>query len=231
MYAPFPANEWRYCQYAQFLAEEEKVLGTVQNYVGTVKVLHKLQGYTTPSPGQIHYKMLSNGIKSGCLKPVKQAEPLTHDVLLLIFTQVNFADEVQVVTWVAVLVGFSLVLRVSNLGPASRAKFHSAQHFLRSDLIYKKGFWTMNVRWTKTVQYRNKIMATLLVPARFKEICPQHWVKRMTTLIPAAPHEPFFLVREGNNRFPLTSAQVNKWLKQWTKDAGLDSSRYTDEVV
>ena len=91
-----------------------------------------------PQASQIHYAKLFEGLKKQCKEPVKQAEPMTHDTLRLMFDAVNFADELEAVAWVVTLVGFTLVLRVSNLGPVSRTKFNPHMHFMRQDLLYKE---------------------------------------------------------------------------------------------
>ena len=39
-YVAFPATEWQIVQYAMYLANESKRPETIQNYVGTVRVLH-----------------------------------------------------------------------------------------------------------------------------------------------------------------------------------------------
>ena len=230
-YAPFPAKDWQYVQYAQFLAWQRKAPGTVDNYVSTVRTLHKLQNLEIPQAGQIHYKLVSDGIKKLCTQPVKQAEPMNHEVLLLIFRQVNFNEELEAVAWVAVLVGFTLVLRVSNLGPVARGKFDENINLVRADLQWRKGYWSIGIRWSKTIQLRNRIVWTPLIPGKYKEICPQYWVQKMLKIIPAAQQEPLFLVRENDSRYPLTSKQVNRMLKKWTKQAGLQDNRYTGHCL
>ena len=183
------------------------------NYVSTVRTLHKLRGLRCPEKAQIHYRLISNGLRRQSDRPVKQADALNHDLLLQFFEQVNFAEELEAVVWVAVLVGFTLILRVSNIGPPARKDFNPKQHFLRSDLIIKEGVPTMAVRWSKTIQYRNKILWVPLIPSQNSRLCAQTWVNKMIRLIPVQPHEPFFLVREGKNRFPLTAGQVNSIIK------------------
>ena len=66
-----------------------------------------------------------------------------------------------------------------------------------------------------------------LIPSSDPCICPERWVARMIKIIPAHASEPFFLVRENRDRFPLTSRQVGRLLKQWCKSAGLDLARLT----
>ena len=63
------------------------------------------------------------------------------------------------------------------------------------------------------------------MPTQDVRINPVHWVKRMVQMIPAQPQEPFFLVREKDQRYPLTSAQVRRLLHEWSEAAGIDAKR------
>ena len=186
-YAPFPATEWRYCQFAQYLASQDKVPETVDNYCSTVRLVHRLENLPVPEKGQIHFRMVSEGLKKTYKKPVWQAYPITQELLLQIFHKVDFRFELQVVAWVAVLVAFTLLLCVSNLGPRTRGLFSKHQHFLRSDYVIRNGWPTIGVQWSKTVQHRNGVNWAPLVPAMDRRICPQHWVKRMIQYIPTLP--------------------------------------------
>ena len=145
-YQPFPADDWRYCQYAQYLHIQGKKPGTVDNYVSTVRVLHRLQNLLTPTTGQIHYKLISELYKKFRKEPVRQATPMSHQMLLKLVERVNLDQELEAVAWTSVLVGFSMILRVSNLGPHTRSKFDPNNHFLRSDLVVKQGLWSLGVR-------------------------------------------------------------------------------------
>ena len=53
---------------------------------------------------------------------------------------------------------------------------------------------------------------------------PVHWVKLMIKLIPASPGKPFFLAREGTERYPLTSGQIRRLLKEWCNKAGVQDN-------
>ena len=230
-YEPFPADNWRYCQYAQYLKTQHKKPGTVNNYVSTIRVLHQLQGYAVPPPGQIHYKMLMEFLKKDRKDPVKQATPMDHGNLFRLFEHVDLNSELEAVGWTAVLMGYSMMLRVSNLGPMTRAKFDIDQNFTRADLQLRQGHWSLGVRWSKTMQHKNKTNWAPLLPSQHKCINTKHWVLRMVKLIPAQQNEPLFLVQQGDNRYPLTSPQVTRLLKKWCEPAGLDVKAFTGHCL
>ena len=152
---PFPANNWRQVQFAQFLHNENKRPDTIENYVSSIRVLHRLAGLEPLSTDHIHYKLIRNCFKRECCTPVRQAKPIDHDVLSILFRYVNLNDELETVAWTAVLVGYSLVLRVSNLGPPTRNRFDPLKNLVRGDFVIKKGFPTLGIRWSKTNQYHN----------------------------------------------------------------------------
>ena len=122
-YQPYPCTNWQLVQFAQHLFNENKKPETIQNYVSSVRTLHKLAGYPEIQKNDIYYHMIVDGHKHLCVTPVKQAELMDHDTLLLLFSQVNVQLELHAVAWTAILVGFSLVFRVSNLGLSSRKNF------------------------------------------------------------------------------------------------------------
>ena len=85
----------------------------------------------------------------------------------------------------------------------------------------------MVICWVKNIQHRNKLLWCLLVPFADKRICSETWVKRMFRIIPVKANEPFFLIHEGSDRFPLTSAQVGYLLKKWVKAVDIDETKFT----
>ena len=149
---------------------------------------------------------------------------MTHQVLLDLYPVVDFNKEVEAVTWVSVLVGFSMVLRVSNLGPPARKDFSAHKHFTRNDYQLWRNVPSLCIRWSKTVQHKNKYKWVPIIPSPNKRICTQRWLEKMIKIIPASPHEPLFLIREGSDRFPLTSGQVNQLLKEWAERANIYST-------
>ena len=118
------------------------------------------------------------------------------------------------------------------MGPTSRQSFDSRYCLTRGDLKFKNGFWTVQIRWTKTIQTMNKIITAPLVPVpKCRQICPQHWITRMIKLIPAKNSEPLFLVREKTNRWPLSYGQISRLLGKWCLKAGLDPHQYTPHCL
>ena len=233
LYEPFPADKWWYVQFGQYLSWQDKCPDTVDNYVSTVRVKHRLKDLPVPEKGQIHYKLFSDGLKKADTRIVQQAGNMTQAILFKLAQVVNFAAELEAVAFTAILIAFSLVLRVSNIGPPSRAKFDPHSHLKRSDVRIIDGHVSVGIRWSKTVQHRNKVKWTPLMPSKYSLICPVRWLLKMFKIIKAYPHEPLFMVREGknNDRYPLTSSQVRRLMKKWCEMAGLDPKEFTPHCL
>ena len=157
-FQPYPASNWRYCQYAQYLSNKNRKPGTIHNHISSIKTLHKLQNLKVPDDGQIHYKLITKSFEKQRLEPVKQATPISHKLMQKLFQQVDLTQELEAVAWTAVLVGFSAMLGVSNLGPRTRKLFDHTKHMIRSDLKFERDIWNITIRWSKTIQCRNRVV-------------------------------------------------------------------------
>ena len=98
--------------------------GTVDNYVAGVRSLQKLAGYPVPSANAPNLKLVMDGIKAFLAKPVNQATPMTTEILNDIAQVVDYNNEFEHCVFVAMLTGFYLVVRSSNLVPLSSPTFN-----------------------------------------------------------------------------------------------------------
>ena len=76
-----PADKWQLCRYAIYTAKRVTSHGTVDNYVGGVRSLQQLAGYNCPPPSSPNLKLVMHGIKAYLAKPVRQAAPVTLEML------------------------------------------------------------------------------------------------------------------------------------------------------
>ena len=108
---------------------------------------------------------------------VKQAAPVTPELLIKISKVVNYRDQVEMVAWVGVLLGFYMFLRKSNLVPDTMNTFDKDYQFTRADmnLLGLDKAMMFEIRWSKTIQYRQKVLRLPVLPANNKAICPVFW--------------------------------------------------------
>ena len=134
---------------------------------------------------------------------VKQAEPMTTELHEKIEKHVNVNDDKQLVVWSAILTGFNLLLRKSNLIPLKQV--HDMVHNIsRSDIKYDEGVMVIFVRWSKTNQYEEKVNKVPLVANSESPICPMQWLLYMMDRIPAEGSHNLFSVKACSKVVPIT---------------------------
>ena len=119
-----PADEWQLIRYAVYMAEHVTSHGTVDNYVTGVCTIQKLAGYPMTPASSPNLKLVMDGIKAHLAKPANQATPMTLQILFEVSQFMNFSNEFEHTVFAAVLTGFYLVLRSSNLVPCSTENFN-----------------------------------------------------------------------------------------------------------
>lgn len=225
----FPATAWQLVRYARYIANTVTSYETVQNYLSGVRKLHQLAGYTVPGPDEPNIRHLLRAIKQELSHPIRQAEPMTVDVLRQIYNKIDLDNGFDIVCYTALLVGFYLFLRKSNLVPDSKNSFNPQKQLTRADVQIGKNMVLIIVRWSKTIQYKEKELLLPLLQAKDIRVCPVYWVKLMCSKVKASGEHPMFLVSEDstNRLVPLTYAQLGDKLKQWVSQCGISSERYT----
>ena len=82
------------------------------------------------------------------------------------------------VAWTGLLLGFYLFLRKSNLVPDTMNTFNTEHQFCRVDLnlLGLDRAMMVEIRWSKTIQYKQKVLRLPVLPAKNKAICLVFWV-------------------------------------------------------
>ena len=182
----FPCDNLQLCQYGQYLARTFKSADGVGNYQSGIRTCHALLGLPVPDPSEKQMQMFMQGLKRILLHAIKQAEPMTPDLLLRLSKVVNYQDDVEMVAWTAILLGFYMFMRRSNLVPDTMDDYNIDEQFRRADLniINLESAMMVEVRWSKTLQFKQKILRFPVLPARNKAVCPVYWTHHMVTRIP-----------------------------------------------
>ena len=105
----FPCNNTQLCRFGQHLSASFSSPDSVGNYISGIRTCLALLGQEIPDVNDRQMKMFIPGLKRVMPHAVKQAEPVTPQLLVKISKVVNFKDQVEMVAWTA-LVG---VLHVS----------------------------------------------------------------------------------------------------------------------
>ena len=216
---PFPTNEWQLIIYATYLSLSFSSVDSIKLYCGTVCELHKMNSLTPIRRGWLYAKALQ-GICRPLQHKVRQAEPLTTDLLMQMVEHVNINDQMELASWVAILLGFFLFLHKSNLVPVT--KQHDELHQIsRSDITYFDEVLIVYLKWSKTNQFGEKILPVPVV-WEYSIICLVKWLLFMVKRIPALPIHNLFSYQDEQGAVQLvTYTDLTNYLRALLSRAGI----------
>ena len=215
----FPIDNNQLCRYGQYLARTFKSADAVGNYQSGVRTCQALLGFEIPSTQEKQMQLFMQGIKRILVHEVRQAEPITPQTLLKLSAVVDYTDHIEMVAWVATLLGFTMFLRKSNLVPDTMDTFQQDHQFTRADVNMTGPLSAMmfNLRWTKTIQFKQKVLRLPVLPIDNKRICPVIWMHYMINTIPAEPQDPAFTIWYKGKKTALSANQLLNRLRKWLK--------------
>ena len=225
----FPCDNTQLCRYGQYLRKTFESPDAVGNYISGILTILALTGLEVPDPKDKQMQMFIMGLKRVMQHAIKQAEPITPHILLRMSKVVNYRDRVEVIAWTATLLGFYMFLRKSNLVPEAMDKFSPLQQFSRADvnLLGLDTAMMFEVKWTKTLQFRQKILRFPVLPAQNKAICPVFWTHKMILDNPGNTDDPLFLIHTPSARLCLSANQLIYRIRKWLKLVGEDDARFS----
>lgn len=154
---------------------------------------------------------------------------MTVELLTAISKIVDTTNLKQLVAFTAMLIGFFLFLRSANLTCRTQfSSFDPDQHITRGDIRMAKELALINIRFTKTVQHKERSILMPVIPVLREEICPLRWLQLMFTKISAPQDAPAFCFSTKFGLAALTYHQLSEQMKKWASQVGVkNTSRIT----
>ena len=226
---PVPAQGLQLRRFAQYLADSPTIsaIETIHNYMWGLKTFHKLLDLPPPDTREFLTTLAFRGLKLTLARPVRQAEPITQQILHRMFVHVDVNNEEQLVAWVALLFAFHMLLRKSNLVPDTQRLFDPEKQLSRQNLCLALNAVLVDIVWSKTLQFKEKILPLPLIPLNDKRICPVYWTWRMISNVKAGPADPVFCYHRRGKYMILTYPRLTYWFKHWLDLASVPSKRFT----
>ena len=215
----FPADNTQICRFGQHLSKTFRSPEAMGNYMSAVRTFSALLGLPIPNPQQKEMQMFNQGLKRIMEHDVKQAAPISPEILLRMSRVVDYTKPTDMVAWVATLIGFTMFLRKSNLVPDTMDAFNPQMQFRRQDFNSTGPLSVMmaEITWAKNLQFKQKVLRIPILPAQNKTICPVMWMHYMMQKIPALPGDPAFTIYSEEGKTALSAnqliARIRKWLK------------------
>ena len=225
----FPCDNQQLCRFGQHLKKTFKSPDAVANYISGVRTCMALLGLRLPDPQDKQMQMFLQGLKRVMPHAIKQAAPITPEILLKMSKVVDYRDIIETVAWTAVLVGFYMFLRKSNLVPDTMMTFNPNQQFCRADvnLTSVQDPLMVEVRWSKVIQFRQRVLRLPVLPAHNKAVCPVYWMHHMVARVQAGPQDPLFAIPNKKTVVALSANQLVTRFRKWLKIIQIDETQYS----
>ncbi|XP_069103891.1 uncharacterized protein [Argopecten irradians] len=221
-YSPVPATSKMLQLYVAYLASVKHFhYSTVRQYLTIVGHIHKLSGYPDPIKEDYNIILELRGVKRALGTAQIPVDAITPQVLIKIYNTLDLSQTVALSFWCACLVAFYGLLRPGNV--VVHSTFNSTRDLRRIDVSPCSWGYLLRFRWTKTIQYREKVMEVLLPRISTNHVlCPARAISQLLKSTPMAdPLGPLFL---SSPRQALTNQEFRSCLARALRLAGLDPS-------
>ena len=224
----FPCDNIQLCRFGQHLSQTFESPDAVGNYQSGVRTCLALLGLPIPEVKDRQIQMFTIGLRRVMQHEVKQAAPITPELLVKLSKVVDYKDLVELVSWTGTLLGFYMFLRKSNLVPDTMEDFNPEHQFTRDvNLTTPDHAMMFEIRWSKTIQFKQKVLRMPILPAQNKAICPVYWTYKMMQLVPAGPKDPVLAINYRNKLVSLSANQLIYRIRKWLLLIGYDPSIYS----
>ena len=166
--------------------------------------MHLEAGHTNPFQGSWYIDILLKGTKRVLGVSHKQKLPITPAILRQLFKLIDFTLTLEVTFWAACLVACFSFFRKPNLLVRSITSFDSNLHLCRGDATFSEDGVSLAVRWSKTIQYRQRVLHIPLPRIPGSPLCPAQTLILALRLYNAPPSAPLFTYPTRTGWLPLT---------------------------
>jgi hypothetical protein len=181
--------------------------------------MHVENGHPNPCKDNWQLQSTLKGIERLRGSPVQRKSPIDPALLIRIRGVLNMSVVLDAHFWAVCLVLFFGMFRKSNLLPDTLSSYSSSKHFSRADFIVENGFVKIVVKYSKTIQCRERTFVVKL-PVTNSLLCPLQALLAAFQKPRLPPSAPAFVMNEVGH--PLTGTAFNKRLKQAVELCGED---------
>ena len=114
---------------------------------------------------------------------------------------------------VHILLAFMEYLCQNNFTPSNISNYLAGFIWPRGDIIFSHDIAIILVKWSKTIQFRDKIAHIHIPVLPGSRLCSVAALKRMLAIVPLSHDDPLFSVCRQGRWVPITDSIVRKHLK------------------
>lgn len=223
--APVPATTETLCRYVAMLSRSLK-FSSVKQYMNVIRLLHLEWGLPNPVHNNFRLDSVLRGVRRDRGDAVTRKLPITPELLRKMLYNLNLNVPADCVVWAASLLMFFAMLRRSNVLSSANV-FDPAKSLCRSDISVQSWGLLVEIRHTKTIQYRERSLQIPLPRIRGNSLCPvQAIALAFEKTAGASLGGPAFVIPRGSEFTPLSPANFVSRVRSLLTQCGVDASKY-----
>jgi len=222
----FPVVEDVLIVFIQFLSRNFKSPSSVKNYILGLQTFSNIHGFPFPDIKLPHFKFQFKGIARQMLHTPSRACPITPTILEKILDTLNLSDPFQASCWAVMVSGFLLFARIGNLLPKSHSYDRSKQ-LSRSDVYVARDCLVFSLKWTKTIQFAQRVLQVPLYANPHSRLCPKKALLNMVKVSPNSPRDHLFSYSTSFGSAIITQYQFVDFLRQKLNQCGYSDSQFS----
>ena len=117
-------------------------------------------------------------------------------------------------------------LRISNLAPHASREFDKTRHLTPNDVRFYKNYMEIDIKWSKTLQFRDKIHTLTLPRLKGSPLCPVKALQKALAVYTPSYNDPLFQIFSGGWKV-VTDSRIRKVLAKLNQKMGLEKNHYT----
>ena len=213
--------------YIQYLSENFRSVGSVKNYVFGLQTFSLLHGFSFPDLSNPLYKFQFKGLSRQLAHTPVRACPMSPMVLEKILDCLDLSNPFHATMWAIMLIGFLLFARIGNLLPASKHKFDRSKLLTRSDVFMAQDCVVVLLTWTKTIQFRERVLQIPLYINETSRLCPRRALLNMLYRSPGSASDLLFCYKSDTGLKIITQSEFTQFLRSCLQKVGIDSTMYS----
>ena len=160
-------------RYIAFLASRLSFT-SIRQYLNVVRLMHVESGHTNPLSDSWYLSSILKGLRRFKGDSTRPKLPMTCHILQRILSLLGLTRSFDFTFWAVCLVGFFSFFRKSNLLVPSLAAFDPQKHLCQSDVTLEASGAVISVRWSKTIQFRQRNIHIPLPHIPGSPFCPSN---------------------------------------------------------
>lgn len=226
-YQILPISQLSLLRYVAFLARR-LAPSSIRKYLNIIRILHLELGLRDPLQDNWVLNTVLKGVSRLKGLQVDRKLPISPSILLGIKNQLHLNDITQANFWAICVVAFFAFFRKSNLLPPSHLGFDPRKHLCRGDFSFFNQGLIIHIRWSKTIQFSERLLNVPLPILPGHPLCPVKAVLHAFTLTRGAPPRgPAFVVRKGPGWTSFPPGRFISTLRALLENLGLEPKRYS----